>query len=160
MLALPRLGINYGNLMSGATSPQPSRERSGHVPQLAVVEIRVAAVELPPPRAEPPTGLAHRKVGVEHHPIHAIVGSLQQLGVITGQLISRIHPTNLTPVGRSFRAVRSQRTSFSQRKSGKRRSTSNPGIEVLRRDYGGGKEEEWWVCSEGLLGPAANGQRD
>jgi hypothetical protein len=36
----------------------------------------------------------------------------------------------------------------------------NPGIEVLRRDYGGGKEEEWWVCSEGLLGSAANGQRD
>src|ERR1035438_706832 len=121
MLALARLGINYGNLISGAISPQPSRERSGHVPQLIVIEVRVAAMELPPPRAESPTSLAHRKVSVEHHTIHAIVGSLQQLGVITGQLISRIHPTNLTPVRRSFMAVRSQRTSFSQRKSGKRR---------------------------------------
>src|ERR1035438_6640156 len=121
MLALARLGINYGNLMSGAISPQPSRERSGHVPQLIVIEVRVAAMELPPPRAESPTSLAHRKVSVEHHTIHAIVGSLQQLGVITGHLISRIHPTNLTPVRRSFMAVRSQRTSFSQRKSGKRR---------------------------------------
>src|SRR5664279_5737740 len=122
MLALARLGINYGNLMPGAVSPQPSRERSGHVPQLAIIEVRVAAVELPPPSAQPPAGLAHRKVRVEHHPIHAIVGSLQQLGVITGKLISRIQPTNLTPVGRFFMAVRSQRTSFSQRKSGKRRS--------------------------------------
>src|ERR1035441_10357458 len=121
MLALPRLGINYGNLMPGAISPQPSRERSGHVPQLAIIEVRVAAVELPPPSAQPPTSLAHRKVGVEHHAIHAIVGSLQQLGVITGQLIGRIHLPSLTLLRRSFMAVRSQRISFSQRKSGKRR---------------------------------------
>ena len=40
------------------------------------------------------------------------------------------------------------------------RSTSNPGIEVLRWDYGGGKEGGWGVCSEDLSGPAANGQRD
>src|ERR1035441_6791233 len=97
MLALARLGLNHGNLMAGAISPQASRERSGHVPQLIVIEVRVAAVELPPPRAEPPTGLAHRKVGVEHHAIHAIVGSLQQLRVITGQLIGRIHPPKLNP---------------------------------------------------------------
>src|ERR1017187_9567794 len=121
MLALARLGLNHGNLMAGAISPQASRERSGHVPQLIVIEVRVAAVELPPPRAEPPTGLAHRKVGVEHHAIHAIVGSLQQLRVITGQLIGRIHPPSLTLVRRSFMAVRSQRTTFSQLKSGKRR---------------------------------------
>ena len=40
------------------------------------------------------------------------------------------------------------------------RSTSIPGLEVLRWDSGGGKEGEWWVCSEDLPGPAANGQRD
>src|ERR1022692_2748951 len=123
MLALARFGINHGNLMSSAIGPQPSRERSGHVPQLVVIEVHIAAVELPPPRAQPPAGLAHRKVGVEHDTIHAIVASLQQLRVITGQLIARIHPPSLTPLRRSFMAVRSQRTSFSQRKSGKRPST-------------------------------------
>src|ERR1035441_4851424 len=50
-----------------------------------------------------------------------LVGSLQQLRVITGQLIGRIHPPSLTLVRRSFMAVRSQRTTFSQPKSGKRR---------------------------------------
>src|ERR1035441_10982333 len=84
MLALARLGINYGNLMSGAIGPQPARECSGHVPQLAIIEVRVAAVELTPPCAQPPAGLAHRKVSVEHHAIHAIVASLQQLRIITG----------------------------------------------------------------------------
>src|ERR1035437_1504970 len=112
MLALARLGLNHGNLMFGAIGPQPSRERSGHVPQLIVIEVRFAAVELPPPRAEPPTGLAHRKVGVEHHAIHAIVASLQQLRVITGQLIGRIHLPSLTLLQRSFMAVRSQRTAL------------------------------------------------
>src|ERR1035438_9611397 len=102
MLALARLGINYGNLISGAISPQPSRERSGHVPQLLVIEVRVAAMELPPPRAESPTSLAHRKVSVEHHAIHAIVGSLQQLRIITGQLVGRIHPPSLTRLRRAF----------------------------------------------------------
>ena len=54
--------------------------------------------------------------------VHAIVGSLQQLRIITGQLIGRIHPPILTLLQRSCGAVRSQRTSFSERKSGKRRS--------------------------------------
>src|ERR1035441_9228117 len=121
MLALARHGLNHGNLMFGAIGPQPSRERSGHVPQLIVIKVRVAAVELPPPRAEPPTGLAHRKVGVEHHAIHAIVGSPQQLPLTTGQLLGRIPPPRLTFVRPSFMAVRSQPTTFSQPKSGKRR---------------------------------------
>ena len=42
MLALASLGINYGNLMSGAIGPQPSRERSGHLPQRVVIEVGVS----------------------------------------------------------------------------------------------------------------------
>ena len=87
MLALPRLGLNQGHLMFVAIGPQPSREGPGHLPQLVVIEIAVAAVELAPPGAQAPAGLAHLEVGIEHDTVDAIVSALQQsVRVITGQL--------------------------------------------------------------------------
>jgi hypothetical protein len=51
MLAVTSLSLNQWKLMLGARGPQASRERFGHVTQLVVIGVGVAAVDLPPPRA-------------------------------------------------------------------------------------------------------------
>jgi hypothetical protein len=53
----------------------------------------------PPPAAEPARGVADRHVGVEHHPVDAVIRALQEGFVPPGQLVLRPHFRLLSPKG-------------------------------------------------------------
>jgi hypothetical protein len=74
---------------------QAAGERPCHLTQMLVIELRVIAVEASPPGAHTAAGLPHREKGIENDAIHAIIDPLQQIGVVLGKVIGRVHAQSL-----------------------------------------------------------------
>ena len=91
MLAVAGLRFDDGNPLPGAERLEPARKGPRHFPQMAIIERRVVAVQVAPPRAQSAAGLSQRKERVEHDTIRAVVGPLQQLGVVRRKVVRRGH---------------------------------------------------------------------
>src|SRR5262245_21354034 len=65
-------------------------ECSSHIAQMLVMQVRVD-YKVSPRTAPAAAGLPHGEESIEHNTIHTIVDPLQQLGVVLGQLIGRLH---------------------------------------------------------------------
>jgi hypothetical protein len=121
--------IQWGHDFWWPAQPMTSSRQQGfdHLfAQMIVAELGVVAAPLSRPGAQPPAGLPHRKVGVQHNAVHAIASPFQQFSGVSREVIHGIHakpyshPTTFSP------AIRQRRISFSQRSLGK-------GVASLRR---------------------------
>ncbi len=156
VFALADRRFDPGYLMFGAIGGQAARKGAGHLAQMIVVQMRVVAVQLPPPGAQAAARLAHRKIGVQHDAIHAVVSPCQQLGVVSREVIMGIHPKTYSHQTTFAPAIRQRRIPFSQRQSGKRRSPLPKmcGVATDRhhaagtiRRRPGGFSGRLWTCS-------------
>jgi hypothetical protein len=88
VLAFPAAAVDDGNPLRPGERPHPPREPARRPHQVGVVELGLgAAVQLPPPDAEPARAVPQRVVGVQHDPVHAVVAAGQQVGVPFTQLV-------------------------------------------------------------------------
>ena len=78
----------------------PAGEPAGHPHQVRVIQpIVAAAVPPPPPAPEPARVMAQRVIGVQHHPVHAVIRTGQQVPVPLGEVIG--HPPTVELRGNS-----------------------------------------------------------
>ena len=82
----------------GAGRMQAPGEGPRHLTQMLVIQLRVVAVQVSPPAAHATTSLPHWEESIEDDAIHTIVDPLQQLGVILGKIIGRVHARRSTQI--------------------------------------------------------------
>src|SRR6266699_2487068 len=87
MFAFTTRTVHYGHVVRLGPGAQATAKTPGHAHQVVVVQVLIGTVELTPPHAKPSPGLAHREVGVEDHPIDAIITTVQKLTVKSAQLV-------------------------------------------------------------------------
>ena len=84
--------------LRGRPALDPAGEPPGHPHQVRVIELVIAAAMQPPPPApEPARVMAQREIRVQHHPVHAIVRTGQQVPVPLSEVIG--HPPTVGPGG-------------------------------------------------------------
>src|SRR5437899_2031255 len=66
---------------------QATAETPRHAHQVVVIQVLIGTAELTPPHAEAASRLAHGEVGVQDHPIDAIIPTVQKLTVKSAQLV-------------------------------------------------------------------------
>jgi hypothetical protein len=91
MLAVAGLRLDEGNPLFGAEPMKAARKGPRHVAQMSIIKRRIVAVQVSPPGAQAASGLPQRKERVQHHTVDAVVGALQQLGVVLGKCVGRGH---------------------------------------------------------------------
>src|SRR5664280_1511560 len=64
--------------------------------QMRVVQLCVVPVQAPPPDAEPARAVAHRVVGIQHDPVHAVVGTGQKIPIPRTEPIGGGHETRVS----------------------------------------------------------------
>src|SRR6266700_7785277 len=89
MLAFASRTVHAGDIVRLGPGTKPTAETPSHAHQVVVVQVVVGTVELTPPHAQTSPGLAHGEVGVEDHPIDAIITTVQELTVKSAQLIGQ-----------------------------------------------------------------------
>src|SRR6516225_8954092 len=126
MLAIAGLRLDKGNVLLGAECVEATRKGPSHVAQMFVVESEIIAMQPSPPGTKASPGLPEWKKRMEYDAIDAVVGPLQQLGVVLGKRVGRGHATApcsaqmiLPESPRCCLAVRRRRTSLSRRSPGK-----------------------------------------
>ena len=72
-LAKPREAVIGGNPLLGAERLEPARKGPRHFPQMFIIQHRVVAAQVAPPRAQPAAGLPQRKERVRHDAIRAVL---------------------------------------------------------------------------------------
>src|SRR5262249_6868681 len=104
MLTLTPLTLDHRDSPRSGPGPHPAGEPPGHPHQVRVVQQLVAiAVQPPPPHPEPTRVMPQREVGVEHDPVHTIVGTGQQIPIALAELVRHRGtlrapaPTTITP---------------------------------------------------------------
>src|SRR5215475_9850025 len=113
VLSLPGSRLDNRNPLLCAERMQAAGECACHLAQMLVIQLRVVPVQVSPPAAHAATGLPHREKGIEDNAIYAIVDTLQQLGVILGKIIGRVHTRSLARSTPSLVAVRESEPPFS-----------------------------------------------
>src|SRR4249919_118700 len=91
VLAVACLRLDDGNTLLGAERMEAARKGPRHFAQMFIVEIRIVAIQTSPPRAHAASRLSQWIESVQHNTVHAVVGPLQQLGVVLRKLIGRDH---------------------------------------------------------------------
>src|ERR1039457_6935145 len=81
MLAFSRRTVHYRDMVRLGPGPQTPAEAPRHTHQVVVVQILIGTVERTPPNAKASSRLPHGKIGVAHHPIHAIITTFQKLAI-------------------------------------------------------------------------------
>ena len=114
MLPLTGSRLDDRNPLLAAERMQAAGKCPRHLPQILVIQLRVVAVQVAPQGAYAATGLPHREESVEDDAIHAIVGPLQQLGVIVIKIIGRVHAPTSTQHTSVCGSCSRQRTSLFQ----------------------------------------------
>src|ERR1017187_4614417 len=87
MLAFSRRTVHYRDMVRLGPGPQTPAEAPRHTHQVVVVQILIGTVERTPPNAKASSRLPHGKIGVAHHPIHAIITTFQKLAIKGAQLV-------------------------------------------------------------------------
>lgn len=94
-LRSPALAVHDRHVVGLAPRLHPPGEPTGHAHQVGVVQLLIrAVVQPPPPRAEPAGRVTHREVGVEHHPVDAVIVAIHQIAVAFPELIG--HPQTVS----------------------------------------------------------------
>jgi len=91
VLSFTRCRRDEWNGLAHAECMQPSRKAPRHVAQMRIVQGRVVAAQASPPRPHPAASLPQRIKSVQHNAIHAVVGALQEFGVVLRKLVARDH---------------------------------------------------------------------
>src|SRR6185437_17066746 len=78
---------------------QTTPESSSHSHQMSIVEVVVGSIQLPPPDSKSRRTLCEPKIGIQHDPIHAIIGAVHEIRVHPAQSIwhTRSMLTNSMP---------------------------------------------------------------
>ncbi len=87
VLAVARRAVFHWNMVRFSPSPQPTAEPARHTHQVCVIELLIAAVERPPPAAEPAAIHALWKICVENDSIHAVIRAFEEICVLLGQRV-------------------------------------------------------------------------
>ena len=88
VLALPGLALDHRDGIRGRPGPHPPGEPARQPHQVRVIEVRVrVAMPPPPPDPEPAWAMSHRVVRVQDDPVHAIIGTGQQVPVSLSEVI-------------------------------------------------------------------------
>ena len=81
VLTLTPPAVDHRDVVGCGGRPHPPGEPARHPHQVRVVQLRVVAVQAPPPDPEPARTVAQRVVGVQDDPVHTVVGTGQQIVV-------------------------------------------------------------------------------
>ena len=88
VLALPGLAVDHRDAVRGRPGPHPPGEPARQPHQVRVIQLRVrVAVPAPPPHPEPARVMPQRVVRVQHDPVHAVIGTGQQVPVPLSEVI-------------------------------------------------------------------------
>ena len=99
-LRSPRTQSITGMPLAAAKGPHPASEQAGQPHQMSVVQLLAGIVVQPPPPApKPARTMTQREVGVQHHPVNAVVGTSQQIPVPLTEVIG--HPPTVESSGTS-----------------------------------------------------------
>jgi EmrB/QacA subfamily drug resistance transporter len=100
VLALPRRAAGHRDGVIGGPGPDPPREPPRQPHQVSVVQHRIrlgvtTPDQAPPPGPEPARRVAHRVVGIQHDPVHAVIRAGQQARIARREVIG--HPPTVGP---------------------------------------------------------------
>ncbi len=100
VLAFPRRAVDHRDGIAGGPGPDPPREPPRQPHQVSVVQHRIrlgvtTPDHAPPPGPEPAGRIAHRVAGIQHDPVHAVIGTGQQARIARREVIS--HPPTVGP---------------------------------------------------------------
>ena len=91
VLAVAGLRLDEGYALLGAECMEATRKGASHFSKILVVETQIIAAQQSSPGANSARGLADWKEGVEYDAIDAVVGPLQQIGIVLGKCVGRAH---------------------------------------------------------------------
>ena len=87
VLSFACFGVDDRHVVGPGPSSNPPGEATGQTHEVGVVEPVVVALPAPPPGPEPARGVAQGEVGVEHDPVHAVIGAGEQVAVADGKSV-------------------------------------------------------------------------
>ena len=101
VLALPGLAVDDRDAVRVRPRFQPAGEPAREPHQVSVVRLLIAAiVKAPPPSPEPARVMPQREVGVQHDPVHAVIGASQQIAVPLAEVIGHAPTVRISGASR------------------------------------------------------------
>src|SRR5438552_15112773 len=94
MFAFAGATVDDGHVVGFGPGAQATAETPRHAHQVVVIQVLIGTAELTPPHAEAASRLAHGEVGVQDHPIDAIIPTVQKLTVKSAQLVGHRGPSS------------------------------------------------------------------
>src|SRR6185437_6634767 len=85
LFSVPTASDRY--VVSESPGTQTTPEPPGHSHQMSIVEVVVGSIQLPPPDSKSRRTLCESKIGIQHDPIHAIIGAVHEIRVHPAQSI-------------------------------------------------------------------------
>lgn len=93
MFAFSTLTVENRDAMGACISTKPPAEATRHAHQMRVIQMLIGSImQASPPGAKSCRGLSQPEVGVEHNPIHTVIGSIHQGRIVLAERIGIVLP--------------------------------------------------------------------